>query len=205
MPASLQGTFRTTNNDKLVVKYSVNGEQMMCLQNLVPLISSRRISATVNRLANEVSRDYADLNPIFICCLKGSVIFLADLIRKISIPIQSIEFVQVSTYGSQTKSSDQPTLATNMSKSIINNQHIVIIEDIVDTGITSTALINYIRELGPTSVELCTLLDKPSRRLQVLDPKYIGITILDTFVVGYGMDFDQKYRNLPAIYELILS
>jgi hypoxanthine phosphoribosyltransferase len=175
----------------------------MCLQNLVPFISSRRISETVDRLASEVNRDYTDLTPVFICCLKGSVIFLADFIRKIGIPIHSVEFAQVSTYGSRTQSSDQPAVFTDISKSIINNQHILIIEDIVDTGITSTALIKYIGDLCPASVEICTLLDKPSRRLQVLHPKYIGITILDKFVVGYGMDFDQQYRNLPAIYELI--
>ena len=205
MPTSQQGTLRTNNNDKLAVKYPVNGEQIMCLHNLVPFISSTRISETVDRLANEVSQVYADLTPVFICCLKGSVIFLADFIRKISIPIHSVEFAQVSTYGSRTESSHRAAVVTDISKSNINNQHVVIIEDIVDTGITSTALINCIGELTPASVELCTLLDKPSRRLRVLHPKYIGITILDKFVVGYGMDFDQQYRNLPDIYELILS
>ena len=160
------------------------------------LISKRKIAATLKRLADEVRRDYSEKTPLLIGILKGSFVFMADLVRQLDFPLE-IDFIRLSSY-SGTQSSGQITLVHELPTSILN-RHVLIIEDIVDTGLTTTFLCNYIRQKGPASLKLCSLIDKPSRRKIPVDIDYLGLSIPNLFIVGYGVDYNEKYRNLPDI------
>lgn len=169
---------------------------------LTPFISRQEIADTVQRLAQEIDRDYAHRSPLLIGVLKGSFIFLADLVRQMDVAVRSIEFIRYASYDSGTVTSGRPRMALGLPRSTVEGQDVVLVEDIVDTGITTDAALRYLRRRKPASLALCALLDKPDRRRIPVPIDYTGIAIPDRFVVGYGLDADQRYRQLPAIYTL---
>ena len=164
------------------------------------LFTGEQIAATVSRLAAEIRRDYLDKNPILIAVLKGSFVFLADLVRQLDFPLE-IEFVRLSSYGRGTESSGTVKMAPG-ALSKIKGRHILVIEDIIDTGLTAAFLLDYLRRRKPASLKLCSLTDKADRRRVLVNIDYRGLAVPDKFIVGYGLDCDQKYRNLPDIYTL---
>lgn len=163
------------------------------------LISEEQLSKRIREMAAEISRDYAGKNPTMICILKGAVMFYSDLLRNITIPL-TMDFMAVSSYGNKTKSSGEVEIRKDLSTSI-EGKHVVIVEDIVDSGFTLSYLTRLLKTRGAKSIELCTLLDKPSRRAPGIDlkAKYSGFEVGNEFVVGYGLDYAEKYRNLPFI------
>jgi hypoxanthine phosphoribosyltransferase len=161
------------------------------------LIPRGEIASVVARLAAEISRDYRDKNPLLIGILTGSFIFMADLIRALDFPLE-LDFVRLSSYGKGTQSSGRVRVEQSL-RSKVRRRHVLIIEDIVDTGITVTFLLDYLKRKRPASLALCALLDKPSRRRVPVSIDYPGITVPDKFIVGYGIDFNEKYRNLPDV------
>lgn len=161
------------------------------------LISADKIKKRVKELGDLLAKEYADKNPLFICPLKGSVIFFADLIREINIQCE-IDFMSVSSYNSNTVSSGEIKINKDIG-SDINGRHVLIVEDIIDTGLTLYNLKNLLGLRYPASLKICTLLDKPSRRIADITSDYVGFEIPDKFVVGYGMDLAERYRNLPYI------
>lgn len=162
------------------------------------LISSEEIEKRVMKLAEEISNDYKEKAVVFVCILKGSIIFTAELCKKLSIEDVEIEFMTVSSYGNDTKSSGTISIDMDLCKEI-GEKNIIILEDIIDTGRTLKYLVEHLKSKNPKTLKLCTLLDKPSRRLVDVEADYVGFTIPDEFVVGYGLDYAQKFRNLPYI------
>lgn len=161
------------------------------------LISEEKIRETVDRLAAEINRDYEGKEILLVGLLKGSFVFLGDLMRKIEVPC-SVDFMIVSSYGSRTISSGE----VNMKKDIgenIEGKHVVIVEDIIDSGITLSAVLDILRKRSPASLKLCSFLSKPARRQKEVTIDYLGMEIPDEFVIGYGLDYDEKYRNLPFV------
>ncbi len=169
---------------------------------LVPVISQQEIADTVKRLAQELDRDYGDRAPVLVGVLKGCFIFLADLIRQMQTPIQSIELIRLSSYGSATESSGEVKVLVGLPESAIANQHVILIEDIVDTGLSTTTALQLLQAYNPASLKLCSLLDKPERRRVPVAIDYLGIIVPNLFIVGYGLDVNEQYRQLPAIYAL---
>lgn len=165
------------------------------------LISHRKIASTVIRLADEIRRDYRENNPLVIGVLKGSFMFLADLIRRLDIPLE-VDFIRLSSYGPLTESSGVITVTHEIS-SVIKGRHVLLVEDIVDTGLTVAFLMDYFKRKQPASLKLCALADKPARRKVAVDIDYLGFTVPDMFLVGYGVDWNEKYRNLPDIYYIV--
>jgi len=164
------------------------------------LFTSDEIEAAVNRLAAEIRRDYLNKNPILIAVLKGSFIFLADLIRRLDFPLE-IEFAQLSSYERGTESSGKIKVVQDV-QSNIKGRHALVIEDIIDTGFTAAFFLDHLRQKKPASLKLCSLTDKPSRTQVEVNIDYLGLTVPDKFIVGYGIDWDEKFRNLPDIYVL---
>lgn len=162
------------------------------------LVSEEEISEISQRIANELSRDYKDKKLLLLCILKGSVVFMGDLMKKVSIPVQ-IDFMKVSSYGSGTTSKGVIDIILDIRRKDIGECDIVVVEDIIDSGKTLSYLTKYLKEKGAKSVRTCTLLDKPSRREVDFTPDYIGKEIPDEFVVGYGLDYDENYRALPYV------
>lgn len=167
------------------------------MTNPVILISRQEIKRTIAKLAKQIRKDYEGKNPVIISVLKGSAIFFADLIRELNMPLQ-IEFVQVSSYGSGMESSGKIKVVQPLRTSI-KDRHVLVIEDIVDTGNTLSYLLKYLARKKPASVKLCALTDKPSRRKVPVKIDYLGFTVPDKFIVGYGIDFNEEYRYLPDI------
>ncbi len=161
------------------------------------IITAENIKSKVSELGKIISRDYNNKNPLLICPLKGSVMFFADLVREINIPCE-IDFMSVSSYNSNTVSSGEIKIKKDIDADV-NNRHVLIIEDIIDTGLTLYNLKNILGQRNPASLKICTLLDKPSRRKVRIEGDYKGFVIPDKFVVGYGMDLAERYRNLPYI------
>lgn len=161
------------------------------------LISKEQLDATVQKLGAQISKDYADKRPLLIGVLKGCVVFFSDLIRKIDIDCQ-LDFMAVSSYGAGKNTTGEVKVLKDVSTTI-ENKHIIIVEDIVDSGITLNYLVNLLKFRGASSVEICTLLNKPERRQRDVYPKYVGFEIPNEFVVGYGLDYDEKFRNLPEV------
>jgi hypoxanthine phosphoribosyltransferase len=161
------------------------------------LIKHQDISKTVDRLAAEISGDYQGKNPLLIGILKGSFIFMADLVRKINTPLQ-VDFVRLSSYGSGTESSGKIKVISKLTESV-KDRHVVVVEDIIDTGLTTQYFVEYIKRKKPASVSLCALTEKPARRKTNTKIDYLGFTVPDKFIVGYGIDWDEKYRYLPDI------
>ena len=164
------------------------------------LVSEEEIESIVTRIATEIDRDYADSGKklLLLCILKGSVVFMGELMKKITLPLE-IDFMKVSSYGSGTKTSGQINIMLDLHRSDLANLDILVIEDIIDSGRTLSYLVEYLKLAGARSVKTCTMLDKPDRRVVDFEPDYFGKVIPDEFVVGYGLDYDEKYRTLPFI------
>jgi len=162
------------------------------------LISRDEIAKAVERLASEIKRDYQGKQPLLIGVLKGSFVFMADLIRQLDLPLE-LEFVRLSSYGAARESSGKVRMVQGL-KTPIKGRDVLVIEDIVDTGITTSFLLDYLRKRNPASLKLCALTDKPSRHRVPVSIDYLGFTVPDKFIVGYGIDFDEKFRYLPDIY-----
>lgn len=161
------------------------------------LISEEQIKKRINEMAKEIDNDYKGKEPLMLSVLSGSFIFAADLMRAVSIPV-GISFIFAASYGSGTTSSGNVEIHTGKGFDPVGKD-IIIVEDIVDSGRTLSKIKAYLLEQGAKSVELCTFLDKPSRRVVNVDVKYTGFEIPDEFVIGYGLDFDYKYRQYPFV------
>ncbi len=163
------------------------------------LISEEQLAKRIEELGKEIAKDYKDKKPHLVVVLRGAVVFLTDLIRKIDIPL-TIDFLAVSSYDSGTKSSGVVKLIKDLSDDI-TDRDVIIVEDILDSGLTLSFLIKLIHDKQAKSVKICTLLNKPARRKEGVNIKvdYEGFVVEDEFVVGYGLDYDGYYRNLPYI------
>lgn len=164
------------------------------------IVSQAEIATAVKRLAAAITKDYRDKNPLLIGVLKGSFVFLADLMRQLDFPLE-VDFIRLSSYGSGTQTSGKVKVVQEL-KLDIKNRHIVVVEDIIDTGVTIAFLLDYLKKKNPASLKLCALTDKPARHRVTVKIDYKGITVPDKFLVGYGLDCDEKYRNLPDIRAL---
>lgn len=164
------------------------------------LISKQDLSTKLKEIGEKISKDYEGKNLLLIGVLKGSFIFLADLMRNIDIPVE-VDFMAVSSYGSSTKSSGVVKILKDLDATI-EGKDVLVVEDIIDTGLTLSYLMSNLKTRGAKTVEVCTLLDKPERRKVDVPLKYKGFDIPDEFIVGYGLDYAQKYRNLDQIYIL---
>ena len=161
------------------------------------LIEEKELQAKVAELGAKITEDYKGKDLLIICVLKGAVIFTSDLIKRIDLPLD-IDFMAISSYGANTKSSGVVRILKDLDMSI-EGKHVLIVEDIIDSGLTLAYMIENLKSRGPESVEICTILDKKERRTIDLDIKYTGFVVPDEFVVGYGLDYAEKYRNLPYI------
>ena len=161
------------------------------------LLSEEEVNERIRAIGEQISKDYAGKEIHMICVLKGGVFFMCELAKRISVPV-SLDFMAVSSYGGDTKSSGVVKIVKDLDENI-QGKDVLVVEDIVDSGRTLSCLMELLRERGPASLQLCTLLDKPDRRVIPVEVNYTGFTIPDEFVVGYGLDYAQKYRNLPYI------
>ncbi|MGN1250561.1 MAG: hypoxanthine phosphoribosyltransferase [Candidatus Spyradocola sp.] len=161
------------------------------------LVSNERIQARLDELAERINQDYAGKELLLVCILKGAVTVFADVLRRVTIPCE-IDFMAVSSYGSSTKSSGVVRILKDLDHGI-EGKDVLIVEDIVDSGMSMHYLLDTLKTRKPASVRLLTLLDKPDRRRVELTADYIGFTIPDEFVIGYGLDYAEKYRNLPDV------
>lgn len=163
------------------------------------LVSEEELDKITSRLAEEISRDYAgDKRLLMVCILKGSLVFMGDLMKKLTIPVE-IDCMKVSSYGAGTVTTGSINIYLDLIRADLDKCDILIIEDIIDSGTTLAYLTKYLLHKGARSVKTCTLLDKPSRRKVDYTPDYCGREIPDEFVVGYGLDYDEKYRALPFV------
>lgn len=162
------------------------------------LVSEQELKDIVKRLGEQITEDYKDKNLVLVSVLKGSVIFMADLMREIKIPC-TIDFMAVSSYGSGSKTSGVVKIIKDLDTDVVEGADLLIVEDILDSGVTLEYLIKVLSARNPKSVKICTLLDKPERRKANVKADYAGTQVPDAFVVGYGLDYDEKYRNLPYI------
>lgn len=160
-------------------------------------LNQEAISARIRELGKQITEDYQDTPPHLICVLNGAFIFLADLVREIDLPL-TVDFLSVSSYGSRTETSGEVRLVKDLDVSL-KNRHVILVEDIVDTGLTMQYLLSYLKGRGPGSVKVASLLSKPSRRQVEVPIDYLGFDIDDAFVYGYGLDVGHKYRNIPFI------
>jgi len=160
------------------------------------------IADTVTRIADELDVDCQGFSLTVIGILKGSFIFLADLLREIRTPVDNVEFLRMSSYGPNTVSSGDPERLDQLSNLVVEGRHLLVVEDIIDTGLTADKVRRYLMEKNPESLRLCCLLDKPERRQINVDVNYIGVTVPDLFLVGYGLDVDQRFRDLADIYSI---
>ena len=161
------------------------------------LYTEDEIRARAAELGKQITQDYKGEELIILGTLKGAVMWMADIMKEMTIDVK-IDFVAASSYGSGTTTSGVVKITKDVDMDLFN-KHVLIIEDIVDTGTTLKHLRDYLKERNPKDVKICTLLDKPARRVIDLKPDYIGFTVDDLFVIGYGLDYDQRYRNLPYI------
>lgn len=161
------------------------------------LFSSEEIRLAVSRLANEITRDYAGKTPLLVGMLKGSFVFLSDLIRTLEVPVE-IDFIRAASYRNGDTSG-----AVQITKDIdagIKNKDVIVVEDIIDTGITLDVILKHLTAKSPASLKVCTLIDKPHRRRLPIKIDYLGFSVKQGFLVGYGLDYDEKYRYLPGLY-----
>jgi hypoxanthine phosphoribosyltransferase len=161
------------------------------------MITDDQIREKTAELGRKLTEDYRGKNPLLICVLKGGLMFLADLMREIEIPVE-IDFMAVSSYGDATESSGVVRILMDLDRNI-RGRHVLIVEDIIDTGRTLTYIIENLRTRDPASIKVCTLLNKPARRVLDIPIDYVGFEIPDRFVVGYGLDYGEIYRNLPFV------
>lgn len=161
------------------------------------LIAEEDVDKKIREIAEKISKDYEGKTVTLICILKGSVFFTCELAKRITIPVK-LDFMSVSSYGAGTESSGRVKIIKDLDDSV-EGKDIIVIEDIIDSGRTLSHLMTLLNSRKPNSIKLCTLLDKPDRRVVPVDVDYTGFNIPDKFVVGYGLDYDQNYRNLPYI------
>ncbi|MGN1180342.1 MAG: hypoxanthine phosphoribosyltransferase [Suilimivivens sp.] len=161
------------------------------------LLSEQEVDAKIQAIGEQISRDYAGKSVHLVCVLKGGSFFMCELAKRITVPV-SLDFMSVSSYGSETKSSGVVKIVKDLDEPI-KGKNVIVVEDIVDSGRTLSYLLEMLKDRGPESLRLCTLLDKPERRVVDVNVDYTGFQIPDEFVVGYGLDYDQRYRNLPYI------
>ncbi|MCK5192815.1 MAG: hypoxanthine phosphoribosyltransferase [Desulfobulbaceae bacterium] len=169
---------------------------------LIPVLKKSDINNMVAQVARRISSDYQDHELILIGVLKGAFVFLSDLMLNLSIPVQ-VDFIRVASYGSDTSSSGR----INLTKAVeidVKNKDVLVVEDIVDTGLTLSYIIDYLKSFKPKTVKVCTLLDKRQRRQADVKVDYACHIVTEGFLVGYGLDYDEDYRNLPEIYHLQL-
>lgn len=169
-------------------------------EEMIPVLSRAEISLKVKGLAQRISEDYSGKELIVLGVLKGSFIFLADLIREITIPVQ-VDFVRLTSYGSNTTSSGTIRI-TKEAELDIRDRDVLIVEDIIDSGVTIAYLLDHLKSFSPKSVKVCAFIDKSERREVQVSIDYAGIMVEQGFLVGYGLDFDEKYRALPALYRI---
>lgn len=167
------------------------------------MLSEEEINSRIAELGEQISRDYEGKDIFLICILKGASFFACELAKRITVPV-NIDFMKVSSYGGGTVSSGQVSIKMDVSESIAGKD-VLIVEDIIDSGNTLNLLPKILMERGPKSIRLCALLDKPDRREVDVKMNYVGFRIPDKFVVGYGLDYDQRYRNLPYIGEVVFD
>lgn len=166
---------------------------------ILPLISTEDVEKGIQQIADKIAKDYRGKDICLICVLKGAVFFMTELAKRIPEDIRvTMDFMSVSSYGSSTVSSGVVKIVKDLDESI-TGKHVIVVEDIVDTGNTLSYLLEMLKDRQPASLRLCTLLDKPSRRTREVQVDYTAFSIPDKFVVGYGLDYDQYYRNLPYI------
>lgn len=161
------------------------------------LFDRHEIEVTVRRLASEISQDYRNQSPLLLGVLRGSFIFLADLIRHLDFPLE-VDFIGLSSYGGSTQTSGKIRVVKEL-ETPVRGRNVLVVEDIVDTGLTTAFLLKYLKKRKPASVKLCTLTDKPARRNVPVNIDYLGFTVPNKFLIGYGLDANQKFRNLPDI------
>ncbi len=161
------------------------------------LISEEDVDERINELAQKINEDYAGKTVHLICILKGSIFFTCELAKRITLPV-TLDFMSVSSYGGGTESSGTVKIRKDLDEPIAGKD-VIVVEDIIDSGRTLSNLLKVLKTRNPKSIRLCTLLDKPDRRVVDVDVDYTGFAIPDKFVVGYGLDYDQNYRNLPYI------
>jgi hypoxanthine phosphoribosyltransferase len=162
-----------------------------------PYITAAEIEEICKNLGAQIEKDYSGKELVMICVLKGSILFFADVVRHINLPLQ-VDFVRLSSYGGSTESSGSVRIIKDLNKSIVG-KHVVVVEDILDTGNTLSFFVNHLKASRPASVKLCTLLEKPARRKVDIKADYCGKTSDDVFVIGYGLDYQEKCRNYPDI------
>ena len=167
------------------------------------MLSEEEINSRIAELGEQISRDYEGKEIFLICILKGASFFACELAKRITVPV-NIDFMKVSSYGGGTVSSGQVSIKMDVSEPIAGKD-VLIVEDIIDSGNTLNLLPKILMERGPKSIRLCALLDKPDRREVDVKMNYVGFRIPDKFVVGYGLDYDQRYRNLPYIGEVVFD
>jgi len=160
-------------------------------------LSRGEIEAKVKSLAGEITRDYSGKHPVIIGVLKGAFVFMSDLVRQLDFPLD-LDFIRLSSYGSGRETTGRVRVVQGL-RSVVKGREVIVVEDIVDTGLTTSFLLDYLKKKGPASLRLCALTDKPSRRRVPVHIDYLGFTLPDRFVVGYGLDFNESYRNLPDI------
>jgi hypoxanthine phosphoribosyltransferase len=173
------------------------------LDQLKIIIKEEQLKKRIKKLADEISNDYKDKNPVLVGILKGSFIFMADLTRQLKMPHQ-IDFISVASYGSGKQASGVVKWLKDLSINI-EGKHVIIVEDIIDSGLTLNYIRNNLLTRNPKSLKIVTLLNKKKKRKIKIPLKYVGFSIPDEFVVGYGLDYDEKYRNLPYIVQLMDS
>lgn len=161
------------------------------------MISEESVDKRIHEIGEQLSEDYAGKQIHLVCVLKGGSFFMCELAKRITVPV-SLDFMSVSSYGTETKSSGVVRIVKDLDESI-EDKDVLVVEDIIDSGRTLSYLLEMLEDRGPKSLRLCTLLDKPDRRVVDVHVDYTGFQIPDEFVVGYGLDYDQKYRNLPYI------
>ena len=170
------------------------------MPNLIPVLTKEEIDKVVSEIARRISSDYKGCDLILVGVLKGAFIFLSDLIRQLTIPVK-IDFAGLSSYGTQTSTSGSIHLTKDIEIDI-KNKDVLIIEDIIDTGLSLTYLVDHIKTFNPKSVKICALIDKRERRKADINIDYVGHVIEKGFLVGYGLDYAEKFRNLPEVYHL---
>jgi len=184
---------------------SKNTEKELIKNNIIGkvLFTSDDIKKRVSELGREITKDYRYKDLLLVSVLKGGVIFLVDLIKEINLPL-SIDFMSISSYGINGTSTGVVRITKDLDESI-EDRDVLIVEDIIDTGLTISYLLRNLRSRYPKSIEICTLLNRDIRRISDIDIKYSGFTIGEKYIVGYGLDYKQKFRNLKSIYELRLD
>ncbi|MBW1698158.1 MAG: hypoxanthine phosphoribosyltransferase [Deltaproteobacteria bacterium] len=173
------------------------------MPDILPFLNHEDIKRLISALAKRISTDYRDQDLVVIGILKGAFIFLSDLVRQLSIPVE-IDFIGASSYGQNTHSSEKIRITKEIDIDILN-KNVLIVEDIVDTGLTMVFLVEHLKSFSPKTVKICALLDKKERRKTDIHIDYVGQRVAGGFLVGYGLDYGEKYRNLPGIYRLKLS